>query len=198
MIYTIKKGQTDWRPRDRFRLLAGFDSLTWTVTPNKSMQFNYVDPITDKLDPDAFDWKKIGGISLVNWRNPWNAIMKDRDSIMMAWRWNPTLSVHEFAVYVNEAGDNIAYENAGQLLRTIAGTRISMQITRQTHRNYRAALYVDSQGPKSVNAFEIETRQRFGLYSLIGPWYGGKNNAPGPWGGAAPQDMTIDIEFNKT
>lgn len=197
MIYEIKKGQTDWRPRDRLLLLTGFDSLTWTVTPDKSMEFDYIDPITDKIDADWNDWKKIGGISLVNWRNPWNAVMKDRDAIMLAWRWNPVYNFHEFAVYTNSRGKKIAYERPDQVLRTIAGTRVSMQITRVTRRNYRVRLYVTSQGPDSVNAFEIKTRQAFGLYSLIGPWYGGKNNSPGPWGGAAPKDMTMNVELER-
>jgi len=195
MKYTIKKGNQSWRPHPILpRLLFGFDRLTWTITPDKSMQFDYIDPETGNLDNDWADWKKIGGISLVNWKNPQNVVVKNRDAIMMAWRWNPMISVHEFATYVNKKGGRIVYEQPHQVLRTIAGTRISMEITRSNKSSYNARIYVTSKGPNSVNRFIIETRQRFGMYSLINPWYGGANNARGPWGGRAPKNMEMKLD----
>lgn len=197
MRYTIKKGNQSWRPRQLLpKIITGFDRLTWTVTPEKSMEFDYIDPATGNLDNDWADWKKIGGISLVNWRNPQNVVVKNRDAIMLAWRWNPTINVHEFALYLNERGDRVVYEQPGYLLRTIAGTRISMQIEKEDNDSYNVFLYVTSQGPRSVNRFIIDTRQRFGMYSLINPWYGGANNSTGPWGGAAPKDMEMELETN--
>lgn len=199
MRYTIKKGNQSWRPRPILpKLLFGFDCLTWTVTPDKYMEFDYIDPATGDLDNDWNDWKKIGGISLVNWKNPQNVVVKNRDAIMLAWRWNPTISVHEFAVYVNEKGGRVVYEEPHQVLRTIAGTSVSMEVTKNDKSSYNARLYVTSKGPDSVNRKIIETRQEFCIYSLINPWYGGANNAPGRWGGRAPKDMEMELEFRKS
>lgn len=200
MKYTIKKGQQSWHPRPIFPIvLTDFERLTWTVTAHESMQFDYIDPETGLLDADWEDWKKAGGVSLVNWRNPQNIVIKNRDAIMLTLRYNPTLPAHvfEYAVYVNDRGGRKVYERPDQVLRTTAGTRVSMQLTRNNRRSYNAALYLTSKGVESVNAFTIETRQRFTAYSLINSWYGGKNNAPGRWGGAAPKDMEMDIEFEK-
>ena len=197
MKYTIKKGHQCWQPHSIFpSVLSDFNELIWTVTPHASMEFDY--EYEGELDADWADWKKIGGISLVNWKNLQNLFVKNKDAIMMAHRWNPTIGVHEFAVYENDRGKNIAYERPDQLLRTIAGTRISMKLVKVHARRYKAFLYVTSNGPDSVNSFIINTRQVFTMYSLINPWYGGANNAPGPWGGAAPRDMEMEIQFGKS
>lgn len=196
MIYTIKKGQTDWRPRDWFRVFGRFNYLTWMATATLSMQFDYIDTSTGMIDADWNDWKKVGGISLVNWRNPQNLFIKDRDNIQMVWRWNPVLHVHEFAVYMNVKGEKKVFERPDQIIRTIAGTTIAMQVERHTPSSYSASLYLLSQGSGSANAFEIKTRQRFTLYSVIGAWFGGANNSPGEWGGAAPKDMEMEIEID--
>ena len=197
-IYTIKKGRTDWRPRDPFRIFCNFEELIWEMIPDTSMQFHYADPITTNIDRDWKDWKKIGGISLADpFVNLINLFVKSRDSIQLGWRWNVDLQVHEFAVYVNEKGKFKAYESPLQVLRCEAGTRVGMRIRREGKRIYYVALYLIQLGPDSVNEFKIKARKHFNLFSYSGIWYGGKNNSSGPWGGKAPKDMRIQLSFSK-
>lgn len=189
--YQIKKNRSDWRPRDPFKIFTDFDTVTFSCIAHESMRFDYVDPKTGKVDQDWRDWKKIGGVSFAGWRDWLNIFLHDRDAVHFTNRWNVDLKVMEYAVYVNEGGDWFVFEKPYQVLRTIFGTKVSMQIKKIDLEKYEARLYVDSKGPGSVNPFLIYPRRRFPVYALSGAWYGGKNNSPGPYGGRAPKDMTM-------
>lgn len=194
--YTIKKGHSDWHPKEPLQIFPDFEELTWEVSPDASMMYDYENSgVTDK---DWHDWKKVGGISLADRSfNLINLFIKKRDSIQLGWRWNVDLSVFEFVVYVNERGKFVPYSRPDQILRCDEHAQVVFKIRKDNRKQYRAALYLQGDGPESVNEFLIETRKRFTLYSRVGLWYGGKNNSPGPFGGKAPKVMKVNVGYFK-
>lgn len=213
MEYRIKRGDRRWTPSS-LQIITKFNKLTFLTEPNWTMMFNY-DYLIDGqkvTDADWRDWKKVSGISLVNWKNPQNIFVKNNDSIMLGWRWNPELHLFEFCLYVNEKGKNIPYERADQILRVKPSVKnvdgvmqptgqfpqIVFEIETINSKTYGVKLYSLEENKKGINRIVVKTRQRFNLYSRVNPWYGGANNAPGPWGGKAPRDMRMDIYVSKT
>lgn len=211
--YKIKRGSQAWTPK-KFQVFGRFNELTWVTRPNWTMMFNYEwrDTLGQvHVDPDWADWKKVGGISLVNWRNPQNIFVKNNDAIMLAWRWNVDLQMFEYALYVNRKGENIPYEGPAQVVRVKAREetlsngdkipagfdKVIFTIRRERQNRYRIFIYAENENPKNRGSIIVNTRQRFGTYSIINPWYGGANNAPGPWGGKAPRDMEMVVDFLK-
>lgn len=199
MIYEIEKGSPRWHPVG-FNIFRNFRTMRWEFYPTDSMIFNYEyrDPEYGVLrtDEDWKDWKKIGGISLANWRNLRNIFQKNRDAIMLAWRWNVELEVHECCLYVNEKGRNVPYEGLNILRMHDNEPPVIFEIDRLNKREYACWLYRMGQNRKHVNRIIVRARDRFNLYSWINPWYGGANNSPGPWGGAAPKDMGMRVDFD--
>ena len=194
--YTIKKGRTDWSPKEPLQIFSNFKELVWEVSPDDSMIFDYNHD--GKVDQDWNDWKKIGGISLAD---PLfcilNLFLKSRDSIQLGWRWNVDLQVFEFVVYVNRKSKFLPYGRPDQILRCDKNAQVVFKIIRESGRQYRALLYLKEGGPEDINEFVIEPRKRFTLYSRIGLWYGGSNNAQGPYGGRAPKEMKVGVGFTK-
>lgn len=194
MKQTILKGHKWFYPRDIFpRLINRFDTVTIKFTPNESMEFDYIDPTTGKLDNDWADWKKVfGGLSLVD---PWNWInifLRNRDSIILGWRYNPTGTTYfEAAIYENKASSWIVHDT----IKVVKDTKVAMTIKRIGNREFDVYLYVDSNGIESVEPVRIKTRFTPHWFARINGYYGGKNNSPGRWGGAAPKDMFMDVEF---
>lgn len=193
MIYTIDKGDRDWKPVDGFDVFRVRD-VRVSLKVDNSMMFNYIDPDTGVFDSDAFDWKKVGGVSFVNWRNFWNIWVKTSDAAMMAWRWNPKLNVFEICLYVHMGGDTIKFERPDQVVRIKYNPDNEYDWVHLDICGNKGTLY---QGDEEVNYFPILSRFRPSRYSRIGAWYGGANNSPGKWGGRAPKDMTCEIEFKK-
>lgn len=197
--YKIDKGQTKWRPIDFvIKLIFGFRQITFYNQTNASQQpdYTYGD---GEIDQDWMDWKKCGGVSFVSffglyWRN---IFQKNRDAVMLGWRYNVENDTRfqEYCVYENRAGKAIKYQEPHQTLRVATGTKVALTIKKSGRREYKAYLYVASEGIDSVNPIIINTRFAPMIYSLIGLWYGGKNNAPGPFGGAAPKDMTTQWAY---
>lgn len=194
MKQTISKGEQWWKPMDIIPCLFGkFDEITITFTPNETMEFDYVDPETGQRDEDWKDWKKVfGGISLINLFNWINLFRRNRDAIMLGWRWNPTTDLphHEATIYINDGG---SMNNYG-LLKVVRGTSISMTIKKVRKWQFHIYLYLTSQGIESVEPVEYRSRFDPSLYVRINGWYGGANNSKGPWGGAAPKDMEMEVE----
>lgn len=194
--YTIKTGKTDWTPKEPLEIFCDFKAITWEFSPDKTMAFPYA--YEGGIDQDWRDWKKIGGISLAAWGlDLINLVQLSRDSIQLGWRYNVELQVFEYAAYVNENGAHYAFERADQVLRCGPGAKGGMRLTKLDRQNYRAALYFLEEGPKAVNEFPIRTRKEFTIYRRTGLWYGGRNNAPGPYGGRAPRNMRTQVGYNR-
>ena len=210
MEYTIKRGQQFWSP-SHFQLFGNFTKLVWVIEPTWTMQFDYEYRKGEEVlrDNDWQDWKKAGGISLVNWRNVRNIWDKNNDSIQCGWRWNPDLRVMEFCLYVNEDGKNIPYDRADQLVRVppkieeVDGVMqptgrfelVVFEIEKLASDKYGCWLHGVNEPREKLNRIIVNTRNKFNLYSRINLYYGGRNNSKGPWGGKAPRDMNMFVDF---
>lgn len=194
MIYTIKKGNSYWWPF-RFMLFSSFNSLTWEVSLDPSMVFDYkyIEQGERKIDMDWADWKKVGGISFINWKNLINLFVKNRDAVMLARRYNVELELFEYCIYENRKGINIPYEKPIQLIRTKNGT-VSLRIEKEDN-TFKCYLFSGDQTYTDVNSINITPRFKPVLYSYINMWYGGADNSPGPYGGKAPKDMKCEMKF---
>lgn len=189
MKYTIKQGRQWWWPM-WFFLYTTNKKFTWIFTPDDSMKFNYEYEFGQSIDEDWQDWKKIGGISFVNWKNLRNILSKNRDSVMLACRWNPTLLTFEYIIYENKNGEKFPRESPTQILRSNGS--VYLDIIPEGNK-FKCYLH---EGDMNVNAIIIEPRFEPILLSYINMWYGGSNNSRGPWGGKAPKDMVCNLDFN--
>lgn len=177
-----------WRPATPFVILRRFLYASWTITPTLSMAFPYLLP-NGKRDRDMFDWKKIGGFSFSRLGlSLINIFFRNREALIFAWRYNAEIGVFEFVLYQNTRGNWIAYDAPGQVIRVPVNTPVTMKLKYITRKRFRAKLYVASR-PQDAFTFEITIPWRALLFTLVGLWYGGKNNSPGKYGGKAPQDM---------
>lgn len=185
MKHTIKKGRQWWWPMF-FKLFLPPTKFSWVFTPDSTMQFDY--KYGDQVDEDWKDWKKVGGISFVNWKNFRNIYRKNRDSVMLAWRWNPNLLIFEYIIYENKNEGKFPREGDLQILRTNGPVYFDI-IPGETFQCYL------HEGDMDVNPIHIKPRFKPMLLSYINLWYGGSNNSRGPWGGKAPKDMVCNLDF---
>lgn len=192
MIYSINEGQSRWWPFI-FRWYRDFKKAIWYVIPDKSMQFNY-QYNNGVVDEDWRDWKKIGGLSFADWRNLINLFRKDKDSVILAWRWNVEIKKHEFAIYENRNNHNIPYESPSQILRIDADEKAVLEIHKSGN-DFKCYLFENEQTYLDVNPIVITPRFKATMFSYINLWYGGKNNSKGPYGGSAPQNMRCDVGY---
>lgn len=190
MVFKIKKGRARWYPVI-FKIIRKFNRLTFITKPNNTQVFDY--KFGESLDEDWRDWKKIGGISFVNWKNLRNIFIKNRDSVILAWRWNPVIETFEYCVYENKGGKNYPYESITQILRAKQGEEVYLNIDLTPKNQFECYLYTLEN--RNVNPIVIKPRQKFTFYSYINMWYGGGNNSAGPWGGKAPKDMECEATF---
>lgn len=195
--YKIRKGKKDWKPFDGIGLYWSMDSVEIRCRPNESLVFDYKHG--GQIDPDWRDWKKIAGVSLVNLYNLQNFFDHSRDSIQLAYRYNPLVHAHEFSLYVNDGGDQKKYESPVQIVRVNAedDAVVVMEIQRVRGWEYEVLLMKEGEDEERINKFQVRSRFRASWFSRSGLWYGGANNADGPFGGAAPKDMYIDYSFKK-
>jgi hypothetical protein len=129
-----------------------------------------LEQIDDKKDPPAWsEAPTLLRISLADWfLNLFNIFFTRRDNIELRWRYHREIKYVEFAVCTCSKHKFSAYEGAHQLLRTAAGTKVSVRITKDNRRQYRVALFLESEGPESVNEFLVKTRKRFLIYRSLG------------------------------
>lgn len=189
----VKEGQKDFSPSEGLHIYKGSGPYTWVFRPTDSMVFDYKDPHTGMIDEDWHDWKKGGGLSLVNWWNIQNLFVLNRDNIMWVWRYNPNDKIFEFAIYMNVKGDKVVFEKPDQILRLRRNQTGFCMIKRESSRKYK--VYLDRFSKENPNYRVVKPRQKFYVYREIGLYYGGANNSVGIWGGAAPKDMCIDWAF---
>ena len=197
MRYEIEQGNKDWRPIDGKQIMC-VCPFKVGVKPDNSMIFNYVD--NGVVDPDWADWKKIKGASMAGYWPPSklaNLVINTQDAIMLTWRWNIKLNCFEFCLYTHVNGSTIKYERADQLIR----------VPYREDNNYGWSwlevvpagrkFYSYLTGPDGIRGARMLTEFSFTpkLYSTIGMYYGGANNSPGKWGGAAPKDMSCEAKF---
>lgn len=128
----------------------------------------------DQLDAkkETAEWQNTPNLFRLSLADPFlnvfNLFFTNRDNIKLKWRYDPKIKFVEFAVAVRSNGKLKVYDRADQVLRTAAGTKTSLRVRRDNRRQYRVALYLESQGPDSVNEFVIPTRKRFTLYRTKG------------------------------
>jgi hypothetical protein len=124
----------------------------------------------DKKAPP--EWKNaptLLRVSLADWfLNLFNIFFPQRDNLELRWRYNQEIKFVEFAVCYCSHHEFSVYERPDQVLRTAAGTKVSVRIKKDNRRQYRVALFLESEGPDSVNEFLIKTRKRFLIYRSFG------------------------------
>lgn len=173
--YTIQPKQQNFRPLEP--ILPFFNKKKFEVTFMFKENCYYSKEYWEG-DGDWSDWNKLKGVS--NLFTPNNV-----QAAMYAWRPAGTPDYIEVAPYVNDRnGDWI--EGPGKLVRT------------ETIRTF----YIEWKDKNTVAFFydgkycEIELRRPWAMRE-IGTWIGGKNNAAGPYGGAATQRMDLFTNFKK-
>lgn len=167
----VQKGKNNFRPED--------SGLPFCVRPVERLSIVYrfhPSCLYDiRPDRDWKDWNKLAGLSF-------HAFPKNKDNLIIAWRSRPERQQIELAFFANKDGDFTVGE--GRLFVDPLRTGQAV-INRQSGRDWTIMI-----GEEIAESYR--TRKEFkGYGSRITPWFGGANNSPGPYGGAAPQEMSL-------
>lgn len=183
--YAVKAGEHAFRPWPiilyRHRQL---DTITYHVMFDESCLYDM------KGDLDQLDWSKGAGFSL-NWRR------NDKDALMWAWR-NPTPESEylDLTVYYHRNYERFwGYEGEDVLLKAKPFQPIRIDFIRQGDKQWKVDFYNPQEEWNSSALVKLNSNPS--TSRRINPWFGGANNAPGPFGGVAPNDMIILMEIER-
>ncbi len=143
-----------------------------------------------KGDLDQLDWSKGGGLSL-DWKR------NEKDALMWAWR-NPVSESEylDLTVYYHLNYERFwGYEGKDVLLRAKPFQALRIDFIRKGEKQWLVNFQnLDENTSSSVT---VNLRKNPTYSRRINPWFGGANNAPGPYGGVAPNDMIILMKLEK-
>lgn len=179
MEYTIKAGDKNFRPLESWKPYFFPKSFTGSCTLTESCWWSIEDW---KRDQDIKDWRKIKG--LTSYFSPNN-----RHSSMIAWATDPQENVFRICAYTNYSGSSRQVSDfitvkAGEEFRfnaSMSGNTVGYRIWRSGEAKAALMVYHDFKRPC--------------VGREIGTWFGGANNAEGPYGDVATQDMNMFISF---
>lgn len=184
--YTIKAGKQNFKPREPIfpRCAKGFEIKALL---DKSCWWSSEDWQGDR---DRQDWNKLAGITSAFSAN-------NKRSAMIAWRPADVENTFLLTAYTNDrAGGFEAGMSGMSAIAVKAGERFRAQcyIAEELFRHEAEYKIFTTSG-------ELWCNHRFDapwlpLYRQVGTWMGGADNSPGPFGGAASKDMSIQIAFS--
>ena len=152
------------------------DTVKGQFAFHKNCQYDF------KGDKDQRDWNKLTGIHF--WKGLSDLFQPNKNNILLAWRYN-TNGWWEVAPYINR---NKKWE-IGKVIRVGSPMQIvSYEIIREKKGKWSVSIFFSD--TFIYQTFDVNERKRA---RLIAPWFGGENNAPGPYGGKAPHDMTLSL-----
>lgn len=186
--YHIKEGKTDFRPREPFwpHWAVGFE---FEAVFHPSCWFSSEDV---GGDDDRDDWLKLTGMTAFF---SWN----DHNAGMFAFRPTDAEGVMAVTGYTNDRKGN----------RTVGRKSILFKEVEVGQRFYGKGM-LNATWPIAADSIDYfldtpagtwSASHRFDmpflpLYRQIGTYWGGFNNSPGPYGGAAPWDASLELAFN--
>lgn len=139
-------------------------------------------------DMDQLDWNKGLGVSL-DWKR------NDKDAIMWAWRANPDSNRMELTLYAHKKYKRIVGYNGNEVLLTAKPyEKVSIEINRMDREEWEMTFVNHDQG--TINQAIVKMRKNPCYSRRINAWFGGANNAPGPYGGLAPDYMFFYVNYD--
>ena len=186
--YHIKKGRTAFRPMASLFPALVYSGFSFTAEFDSSCWFSAAEVGGDK---DRADWLKLTGITAA-------FSLNNQRSALIAWR--PTDVPDTFAItaYTNNKLGGWKIGGPGFKIATVkAGEQFSGRvlfwhdpITLRPTVDY----YIHTPSGTFTATHDFDKPWHC-LYREIGPWWGGANDQPGGYGGTAPKDATLQLDF---
>ena len=177
--YEIRAGQQNFQPKesiwpqfsvDGFQLAVRFPAESWVGLGEW------------EDDGDWYDWNKLKGVT--DYFSPNN-----RNSALIAWRWGVAPNTFQLTAYTNQKDGS--WTITGKPVTIYAGEVAYCQAITNRKNVYYEIEYFGN----TTEYNHKWKRPWLWVAREVGTWIGGENNSPGPYGGEAAKDMSIDIDF---
>ncbi len=184
--YSIKKGRTAFRPIAPLLPALVYTGFEFTAVLDKSCWFSAEDVGGDK---DRADWLKLTGITAA-------FSLNNRRSALIAFRPTDVPDVFAITAYTNDRKGGRQIGGPGFKIATVkAGEQFSGRVRFEQYPFTDAVeYYIDTPDGTFTATHDFE-RPWHNLYREITPWWGGANNSPGNYGGAAPKNARLKLQF---
>lgn len=134
-------------------------------------------------DKDQEDWNKLGGLTF-------NLYPRNKDALLIGWRYSPEKEAFEVVAYINENGDNLPIES--KMIEYIANERGSVEITRKG-KEFKYTFFKESGiSWQEMTTVTLKIRKGFWFAFRSEPWFGGENNSKGQYGGKHYKDICFN------
>ena len=173
--YNVKKGNHNFTPNESLWPVYRPKGFKVTAVLDESCYYSKEDWTLD-YDRDWHDWNKLKGITNFFTAN-------NHTSALIAWRPDEKENHFQVAAYTNYpkskwiVGDPVIVEAGQSFSATVELSRRKVKYT--------------IEGQVTEHSFV----RRIWMGRRTGTWMGGANNAEGPFGGVASQDMKMWIKF---
>jgi len=187
--YSIKKGRTAFRPMASLFPALVYTGFEFTAVLDSSCWFSAENVGGDK---DRDDWLKLTGITAA-------FSLNNRRSALIAFRPTDVPDVFAITAYTNDKKGGRQIGGQGFKIATVkAGEQFSGHVRFEQYLFTDAVEYYIDTPTGTFTATHDFERPWYCLYREITPWWGGANNEPGSYGGAAPKDATLMLDFRWT
>lgn len=192
-IYTVEKGQINFRPLESFWPVfqaSGF-TVEGEILPggwSSKLDWSYEDADTGEIlvDKDRYDAQKIKGIT--HFFSPNN-----KRSLMLAFNLEDDTETYSLTAYTNDEKRTGKAFLRSEKVPYVAGQRFKC-ICVMGRRKAKYQIYVDDELKLEV----IHPFKRARTVREVGTYAGGADNAAGPYGGEARKRMQMRLNFNIT
>jgi hypothetical protein len=178
--YTIKPGQSNFRPFENplpVRKPKGFKVSGYFLPGGWCSKEEW------EGDDDWGDWQKLKGITHF-------FSVNSHRTIMIAFRFGVEPGTYELTAYTNDKSYAKGWHSSGSVIVS-EGEVFSFEAIfdgpRKVH--YKGS----TEGGQYLD--EVHTIRKFTLCREVGTFAGGDNNSPGPYGGKAVKEMSINLKF---
>lgn len=186
--YTIKTGQSNFRPIDWPGLICRPKGFEFTVNFDESCWYS-----EEELegDQDYHDQNKLIGLTGFFSAN-------NRNSCMVSWKPAREKNKMELRLYINDKSGNFEYTDpiiikCGETYTGyVQRFSLSKVYTPTSNLWHLLVTQGDSMMGEQTIVFEFKKYNRW-----VGTSFGGANNSPGPYGGKAHKPMSFELQFNK-
>lgn len=162
-LYTARAGQHDFTPSP-LPLPGEARTLEGTAKFMPSCWY-------DNLGEDQSDWNKLAGAY------KWSDVVKNKNSVILAWRPDPMRNVFQLCLYENIDGANRPHESAIYKVAANAGFSFWLQESSGKYALWINGMYLDDQ----------DNGRQFGTVGKVSAWFGGNRTAP--------HDMSLQMDF---
>lgn len=174
--YEIRAGQQNFKPLES-PLPKWGKMVTIDAELDSSCFYSWRDW---SFDRDWWDWNKLKGVTSFFGAN-------NKTSAMVGWR-PANIKGFMLTPYVNDKKGKAHYADGSDAFFIEVNQPFRVTIELQKNK----AVYTFTAGDKAKTYTISQWRRPWhGIYREVGTWIGGANNEPGPYGGAATQDMKL-------